>query len=109
MTFIGSHVAFRKAGRRSRTEQARHWLIRFIEKNVYLIGFSAIIANIPQLYNVWVASDTSGVSLLSWLGFLIGAMLWFCYGWLHRDRLIMFVNGSIIVIQAGIVLGLLIR
>lgn len=109
MTFIGSHVAFRKAQRKSPTEKARHWLIRFIEKNVYLIGFSAIIANIPQLWNVWVASDTSGVSLLSWLGFLIGAILWFFYGWLHKDKLIMFVNGSIIVIQTGIVLGLLVR
>ena len=106
MSFIGAHHAYRRDIRTHKKRFAKT-LGRFIDKSIYVIGISSVAANIPQLWDIWVTKNTSGVSLISWTGFFLGSIFWFGYGWLHEEKPIMLVNGLLIFIQAGIVLGLL--
>ena len=107
MSFIGAHHAYRR--HRTRPKGVAASLSSFIDKSIFLIGFLSVAANFPQLWEVWVKNNTSGVSLLSWTGFFVGSIFWFTYGWIHKELPIMAVNGSLIFIQAGIILGLLLH
>ncbi len=106
MSFIGAHHAYRR-DLHTHKKRISNSLAKFIDKSIFLIGFLSVAANLPQLWDIWVSKNTSGVSLLSWTGFFVGSFFWFGYGWLHREKPIMVVNGLLIFVQAGIVLGLL--
>lgn len=97
MSFIGPHHAFRYV-KRARI---------LIDKCIYVIGLLSVAANLPQLWDIWVTKNTSGVSIISWTGFFIGSIFWFGYGWLHKEKPIMVINGLLVFVQAGIVIGLL--
>jgi uncharacterized protein with PQ loop repeat len=107
MSFVGAHRAYRTDARTHKSKFAAT-LSKVIDKSIYVIGLSSVAVNIPQLWSIWVTKNTSGVSLISWTGFFIGSVFWFIYGWLHDAKPVMLVNGLLIFIQAGIILGLLV-
>lgn len=108
MSFIGAHHAYRRDVHTHKKKFAKS-LAKFIDSSIYIIGISSVAVNIPQFWTIWVENNTSGVSLISWAGFFIGSIFWFGYGWLHEEMPIMVVNGCLIFIQAGIVLGLILK
>lgn len=84
-------------------------MMSIIDRSIYIVGIFAVAANIPQLMNIWVEKNTTGVSIVSWSGFLIGSMFWFWYGVVHKEAPIIFLNSLLIIVQGIIVLGLLIQ
>lgn len=108
MSSFGHHHAYRRELHKHKKKSSSH-LITFIDKTVYIIGLLAVLANIPQLMSIWVTKNTDGVSLVSWIGFLLGSLFWFWYGLLHKEAPIVFMNGLLILVQGIIVLGLLVH
>jgi len=56
----------------------------------------------PQLINIYVTKNVSGVSQATWLAYVFTASMWFSYGVIHRER-VLIVNGML-----GMILGILI-
>lgn len=108
MSFIGPHHAYRR-DLHTHKKSPSFRLITLVDKCIYGIGLIAVLANMPQLWNIWVVKNSAGVSLISWTGFLVGSLFWFCYGLLHKEKPIMVINAFLIVVQGGIVLGLLVH
>ena len=106
MTFIGAHHAYRR-DLHTHKKHTVTTLTKLIDNSVYVIGLVSVAANVPQLLDIWITKNTSGVSLVSWTGIFIGSIFWFIYGWLHKEKPIMLANGLLLFVQAGIVLGLL--
>jgi len=73
------------------------------------MGAISVAVNVPQLIAVWTSPSIAGVSLVSWVGFLLGSVFWFAYGLLHHEKPIIVINGGLIVIQGLIVVGLSLR
>lgn len=75
---------------------------------VYFVSFVEPLTTIPQLYSIWINKLTAGVSILTWLGFLLAALVWLIYGLSQKDKALI-ISGSLWVITEGlIILGLLI-
>lgn len=106
MSIIGPHHAYRKKIR-SRSNRNFSRLSALLDDSIYVIGAFALLANIPQLWNIWVKKQTAGVSVISWIGFFVGSLFWLGYGILHKEKPIIVINFVLIFIQAGVVLGLL--
>jgi len=68
-----------------------------------------MLATVPQVINVWSSRGASGVSLISWLAYLIAACLWFVHGVRKRDPSIYVACIGWISLDAAIVIGLLVR
>ena len=66
------------------------------------------IVTIPQLIEIWLNKNASGVSVISWIAYLVGAMFWLFYGLVHREKPIIFTYGVWIVIDILIVIGTII-
>ena len=65
-------------------------------------------AFVPQVYRAWIRKSTRDVSLLMYLVFVTGTILWFIYGVYHSSLAIMLANG-ITAILAFIMIFLKIR
>ena len=61
--------------------QSAHGLERVLR------GFSVLIMlmTVPQVVTVWTGPAVSGVSLVTWLSYLVSAFLWLYYGIRKRD------------------------
>lgn len=69
------------------------------------IAFFGSFVIIPQVWNVWVLKEFSGVSLLTFGFFFVGNIFWFGYGLLHSDKAIMVSNLTQGVLNLMIVVG----
>ena len=50
-------------------------------------GMSAftMVMTVPQVLTIWVGHEAAGVSVVSWSGYLLSAILWFWFGLQKRD------------------------
>ena len=55
-------------------------LKNFLDRIIYFIGIFTPIVTVPQLLEIWVNQNASGVSLISWAGYLIAVSFWLVYG-----------------------------
>lgn len=79
-----------------------------IDRWIYLAVIAGPIMTIPQIYDIWVRHMT-GVSLISWLAYLVIACMWLTYGLKHRDKPIISVQIIWIITDIAIIAGLVTR
>ncbi len=79
------------------------------EKILGVFSIVAMAATIPQVINVWLAPRVSGVSLVSWAAYLLGACLWFVHGLQKRDPSIWVACIGWIALDGAVVAGILLR
>jgi len=79
---------------------------------VELIGFAAAflttIAFIPQVIQVWKSKSVEGLSLTTYITFIIGVFLWFLYG-LSIGSLSMIIANFITVLLASVIIYFIIK
>ena len=66
------------------------------------------LANVPQVLHVYIARDVSGLSLASWSLYLFFTIPWMIYGFLHKEKLIMFAYAANFILFLLVVIGILI-
>ena len=79
-----------------------------LEKVLRGMSVFTMLMTIPQVYVVWVKHDVAGVSILSWLAYLLSAALWFVYGWQKRDKTIYIACIGWVLLDAAIVAGVIV-
>jgi len=81
---------------------------RILDKLVYFTGAATVIFAIPQALQIWLSQDAAGVSLITWMAFFVNAIIWASYGLIHKERPIITMYFSYIIIDAFVVTGILI-
>lgn len=82
--------------------------IRYVDNLVSIVAVIFPLTMIPQILEIWVYKNISGVSLLTWCLFLFFQIILVCYALVHKEkRLILmwslWVVGEIIIIT-GLIL-----
>ncbi len=80
-----------------------------LEKLLRGLSVFTMLMTVPQVLTVWIGRDAGGVSLVSWLAYLIAACLWFVYGFQKRDKTIYLACVGWIVLDAAIVAGVIVN
>ena len=78
---------------------------RFMDKAIYFIIPIGIIMTLPQIYKIWIEQNAGGISLISWTTYLIGAIVWLIYGFLHKEKPIIIGNIFWILTHTTIIIG----
>lgn len=81
--------------------------IFLIDSLAYISGVIAPLMALPQLYIVWVDKNVAGVSAFSWGSFAFFNIIFIIYGYVNKEKLILFTNSLWFIIQAAIALGVL--
>ena len=76
-----------------------------------LRGFSVLtmLMTVPQVVTVWAGAAVGGVSLVTWLSYLLSAVLWLIYGIRKRDKTIYLACIGWIVLDSAVVIGVLLH
>lgn len=82
--------------------------VKFLDKAVYISAFFGPIMLVPQLLKIWQEKNAAGVSLLTWISYLAGAVFWLFYGLVHKEKPIIVANISFGILTLLIVVGILI-
>jgi len=66
------------------------------------------VAMLPQVYDVFARQSASGLSLTTWSLWTLLAIVWIYYGYVHKEKPILFANIAYFVLQGLVVFGILI-
>ncbi len=105
----GLHHFHKRKNRNSNSKYSLHSVLleKVTDTLIYFGGILGPIATIPQLLEIWLNKNASGVSLISWSAYLVGAMLWFFYGLVHRAKPIVFTYGVWVILEIFIIIGII--
>jgi uncharacterized protein with PQ loop repeat len=81
--------------------------IRFMDRIIYLVGVAGPIMTLPQFTKIWFEKNASGVSLISWVAYLVLSIPWLMYGMLHKEKPIIITYIAWIILDSAIVLGII--
>jgi uncharacterized protein with PQ loop repeat len=93
--------------RRGLVRTRPHRLVRTMDALAYLASFASFFFTLDQVRIIWVEHTVAGVSLLAWTFYTVSACVWLGYGLVHRERIIIIVNGAACITNALIVAGIL--
>ena len=86
---------------------SRKKLKDFMDTIIYIVAIFGPFIAIPQVLKIWYLKDASGVSLLTWIGYLFGGFFWLSYGIIHKEKPIIITNSIWILVQISIITGIL--
>jgi len=76
-----------------------------IDTLVYFAVIFGPLMTLPQVYSIWI-NQHNDVSVISWVSYLIVAVIWLFYGIKHREKPIILVQLLWIALDILIVIGL---
>ena len=82
---------------------------RGLEKVLRAFSLLIMVMTVPQVVTVWTGPTVRGVSLVTWLSYLLSAVLWLFYGIRKRDKTIYIACVGWILLDAAIVIGVLLH
>lgn len=65
------------------------------------------LTTLPQLYNIYVGRLTEGISIITWISYTILTIPIFIYSVKRKELPLILLNGLWILVNTGIVIGLL--
>ena len=80
-----------------------------LERVLRAFSVLTMLMTVPQVLTIWVGANASGVSLISWVSYLLSACLWFVYGVQKRDRTIYLACIGWIALDAAVVAGAIVH
>lgn len=80
---------------------------RVLDRMVYFTGALSVFMSIPQVLQIYMNQNAGGVSFATWFAFLINAIIWTTYGLVHKEKAIIMMYCSFIVIDLMVVIGIL--
>jgi uncharacterized protein with PQ loop repeat len=91
------------------TDAQRPPPVSALERVLRGLSVFTMLMTVPQVLIIWVQRDAAGVSLVSWVSYLVAACLWFVYGLQKRDKTIYLACVGWVLLDAAIVIGVLIH
>jgi len=79
-----------------------------LEKTLRVLSVATMLMTIPQVITVW-RDGGAGVSAMTWMTYLVSAVLWLVYGIQKRDKTIYLACIGWIILDAAIVVGVLVK
>jgi len=86
------------------SKKVRIW---FVDAGVYAASIMSPILTIPQVWDIYVAHNASGVSALTWGAYTLFTLPWLAYGIVHKERVLIYNNTLWVGLNGVIFVGAL--
>ncbi len=80
---------------------------KFFDKVMYIGSLFGPFVLIPQIIQVWINQDASGISIITWALLAGGSFMWFVYGLLHDEKPLVLTNFILLICDLVIIVGVL--
>jgi len=88
--------------------KTHHKVYKLFSAFAYCVAIFSPLFVLPQLVKIWQQKNAQELSLLTWGGYTFGALLWFIYGIVHKEKPIVITNLMLFVIYSAILVSMLI-
>ena len=79
-----------------------------IDRLVYFAAIATPFMTLPQLLKIWVEKSAVSISIVTWVAYLINAIIWLIYGIMHKEKPIIVTNVLWILMDISIIIGTLV-
>ncbi len=76
-----------------------------INKLAYVAGIASPIATLPQLFEIWINKDASGVSTISWFSYCVIALIMGAYGIIHKEKQLIIMYSGLALVNLLVAIG----
>lgn len=106
MTHVSHHQSLRKRVH-SKKQKYPHpnKAIALFDKLMIVLGALNAVATLPQVLQIWIGQDASGVSLISWSYYCFYSAMFLIYGSIHKELPIIVAYSLALVLYILIVIG----
>lgn len=80
----------------------------FLEKIVSIISFIFPLSALPQIYNIWILNEVAGVSITTWILFLLMQIPLFLYAIIHEDKKLQTMFGLWCLMYGLVIIGIIV-
>jgi uncharacterized protein with PQ loop repeat len=80
--------------------------INWLDKIAIIAAFLYPLTGLPQVITV-MKGDVDGVSIWSWLGFMVFSLFFLIYGSVHKIKPMIITNALWVIVDGLVVLGIL--
>lgn len=81
---------------------------KLIDSLAYIGGIMIPVMTLPQLWKIIETQSAQSLSLISWVSYLIGVILWLIYGISRKQRVIIVTYGLSVIIYSLVVIAILV-
>lgn len=78
---------------------------RLMDHLIYLIGIIGPIMTLPQVAEVWVNKNASGISAITWSSYVVINVFWIIYGTMHKEKPIILASIAWLVMNSLVAIG----
>lgn len=75
-----------------------------------LVNIAAVVhplTALPQVYDIYSTQDVSGISLWTWIGFMLIGFIFLAYGYVNRLKPIILTQVLWFIVDLSIIIGIL--
>lgn len=83
-------------------------LKRIIDTIIIIISPAGAVLTIPQVIKIWGEKTAEGLSIITWVGYLVIAVFWLIYGLVHKEKPIIIAYLLLIVVNVLVVAGIIV-
>lgn len=69
---------------------------------IIVVATASPLITLPQLFDIYTKKNVTGVSPITWIAYVFTATIWFAYGIIHKERVIV-INGALGIILASLI------
>lgn len=78
-----------------------HNILKYL---IYICSICGPILTLPQIYYIWLHKNAEGVVILSWVGYLLIAIVWTIYGITYKQKLVALSSGLWIIVETIVII-----
>ena len=78
---------------------------RLMDRLIYLIGIVGPIMTIPQVAEVWLNKNASGISVITWASYVVINVFWIIYGTMHKEKPIIVTSIAWLIMNSLVAIG----
>lgn len=72
---------------------------------IYTVAIASPLFTIPQIYVIFTNKTAEGVSIISWIAYMVASTVWLMYGLAHNDKPIILSNTAWVFFALLVVIG----
>ena len=81
--------------------------VKMIDSSMGIVAIIHPLTATPQVYDIYTSHDVTGVSLWTWLGFMLLGLVFLAYGIVHDLKPILVTQTLWFIVDILIVIGIL--
>jgi len=76
-----------------------------VDRITFIAAIVEPVMTIPQAWTIFHTKSAAGISLSTWICYLVFGFVWVWYGFVHKQRLIIFYELLYVVVEILIITG----